>query len=81
MPRSSRRRADRSYIAHLLCFFRALAVGLQGRYQEAEGIARADLPPEEATANVAYLRDMLSGKRDWKKLGRTGAVAAVANGS
>src|SRR5207302_531533 len=27
VPRSSRRRADRSYIAHLLCFFRALAVG------------------------------------------------------
>jgi Flp pilus assembly protein TadD len=59
----------------------ALVVGLQGRYQEAEAIARADLPPEQAAANVAYLREMLSGKRDWKKLNRTGAVAAVSNGS
>jgi Flp pilus assembly protein TadD len=38
----------------------ALVVGLQGRFDEAEGIARADLPPDQATANVAYLRQMLS---------------------
>jgi Flp pilus assembly protein TadD len=38
----------------------ALVVGLQGRFAEAEGIARADLPSEEAAANVAYLRQMLA---------------------
>jgi Flp pilus assembly protein TadD len=38
----------------------ALVVGLEGRFAEAEAIARADLPPEEAAANVAYLRQMLS---------------------
>jgi Flp pilus assembly protein TadD len=38
----------------------ALVVGLQGRFAEAESIARADLPAEEASANVAYLREMLS---------------------
>jgi Flp pilus assembly protein TadD len=38
----------------------ALVVGLQGRFAEAESIARADLPAEEASANVAYLRDMLA---------------------
>jgi Flp pilus assembly protein TadD len=38
----------------------ALVVGLQGRFAEAEEIARADLPPEEAAANVSYLRQMLS---------------------
>src|SRR6516225_262338 len=38
----------------------ALVVGLQGRFAEAETIARADLPPEEAAANAAYLRQMLS---------------------
>jgi Flp pilus assembly protein TadD len=38
----------------------ALVVGLQGRFAEAEAIARADLPPEEASANVAYLKQMLS---------------------
>jgi Flp pilus assembly protein TadD len=37
----------------------ALVVGLQGRFQEAEQIASADLPPEQAAANVAYLRQML----------------------
>src|ERR1700733_14767771 len=38
----------------------ALVVGLQGRFAEAEAIARADLPPDEASANVAYLRQMLA---------------------
>ena len=39
----------------------ALVVGLQGRFSEAETIAKADLPPDEAAANVAYLREMLKG--------------------
>src|SRR5262249_31144077 len=30
----------------------ALVIGLQGRFPEAEEIARADLPPDEAAANV-----------------------------
>jgi Flp pilus assembly protein TadD len=38
----------------------ALVVGLQGRFEEAENIARADLAPEEAAANIAYLRQLLS---------------------
>jgi Flp pilus assembly protein TadD len=38
----------------------ALAVGLQGRTAEAEHIARDDLPPEQAEANVAALKDMLN---------------------
>jgi Flp pilus assembly protein TadD len=40
----------------------ALSVGLQGRFAEAETIARADLPPDEAAANVAYLKQMLARK-------------------
>jgi Flp pilus assembly protein TadD len=39
-----------------------LVVGLQGRFSEAESIVKADLPPEEAAANVAYLKEMLSRK-------------------
>lgn len=39
-----------------------LVVGLQGRFAEAETIVRADLPPDEAAANVAYLKQMLSNK-------------------
>jgi Flp pilus assembly protein TadD len=45
----------------------ALVVGLQGRFAEAESIARSDLPPEEAAANVAYLKQMMSEHNDLKK--------------
>ncbi len=40
----------------------ALVVGLQGRFAEAESIAKADLSSDQAAANVAYLRDMLRRK-------------------
>jgi len=48
----------------------ALVIGLQGRFVEAEKIARADLPEDEAAANVSYLRQMISQQNEWKKLGR-----------
>jgi Flp pilus assembly protein TadD len=48
----------------------ALVVGLRGRFEEAEKIARSDLPENEAAANVNYLRQMLAQQRDWKKMGR-----------
>jgi len=40
----------------------AMVVGLQGRTAEAETIAKADLPPAEAAANVANLKRLLSRK-------------------
>jgi Flp pilus assembly protein TadD len=40
----------------------ALSVGLQGRSAEAEKIVRADLPPAEAAANVAQLKQLLARK-------------------
>jgi Flp pilus assembly protein TadD len=45
----------------------ALVVGLQGRFAEAEQIASADLPPDQAAANVAYLRQMLARRIDAPK--------------
>jgi len=39
-----------------------LVVGLQGRFAEAETIVKGDLPPDEAAANVAYLKEMLNRK-------------------
>jgi Flp pilus assembly protein TadD len=45
----------------------ALVVGLEGRFAEAERIASADLPPDEAAANIAYLRQMLSKQSAWNK--------------
>jgi len=41
----------------------ALVIGLQGRFAEAEAIVRADLPPDEAADNVAYLKQMLSQQK------------------
>jgi Flp pilus assembly protein TadD len=42
----------------------ALVVGLQGRLAEAESLAKADRPPEEAAANVAQLKRLLSRKNN-----------------
>ena len=47
----------------------ALVVGLEGRFAEAEQIARADLPPDEAAANVAYLKQVLAQRGQWTKKG------------
>jgi Flp pilus assembly protein TadD len=52
----------------------ALVIGLQGRYSEAETLARGDLSPEEASANVAYLRQMIEQERG--RANRKGAPSA-----
>lgn len=52
-----------------------LVVGLQGRFAEAETIVKADLPPEEAASNVAYLREMLN-RKDGPRLGAGGMADA-----
>jgi Flp pilus assembly protein TadD len=54
----------------------ALVVGLQGRFAEAETIVKADLPPDEAAANVAYLKDMLS-KDAPRNVGKRMPMAAL----
>ncbi len=46
----------------------ALVVGLQGRFEEAERIASAELSPADAQANVQYLRQMLSQQNAWNLL-------------
>jgi Flp pilus assembly protein TadD len=46
----------------------ALVVGLQGRFQEAENIARQELTAEQAEANMTYLKAMLAQENSWKKL-------------
>ena len=56
----------------------ALVVGLQGRFAEAETIAKGDLPADEATANVAYLREMLSRKDGTRPPGGKATVPVAA---
>ncbi len=48
----------------------ALVVGLQGRFEEAKTIVKADLPPQQVEQNIAYLRQMLSQPDPWKKLSK-----------
>jgi len=63
----------------------ALVVGLQGRFGEAEEIARADLPAEEAASNVAVLKEMLTqaksadktGTKPGKKIGNIAAATGT----
>src|SRR6266403_1520768 len=55
----------------------ALVVGLQGRFAEAEAIVTADLPPDEAAANVAYLKQVLSRKDNPRPGAGTMPVASL----
>jgi Flp pilus assembly protein TadD len=55
-----------------------LVVGLQGRFAEAESIVKADLLDDEAAANVAYLKQMLSRKDNPRSGARTVPVAALS---
>ncbi|MBP0656484.1 hypothetical protein J8J20_21670, partial [Mycobacterium tuberculosis] len=56
----------------------ALALGLQGKFAEAEKIARADLPAAEADANMAYLKEMLVQANSWQAIRRADAAKATA---
>jgi len=53
----------------------ALVLGLEGKFEEAEHVAASDLPPEEAKANIAQLREMIGQQNPWKKLGQNKASA------
>ncbi len=48
----------------------ALVVGLQGRFAEAERIAVQELSPQQAQANLGYLRAMLSQQNSWQQLAK-----------
>ncbi|HEX2256862.1 MAG TPA: tetratricopeptide repeat protein [Afifellaceae bacterium] len=50
----------------------ALVLGLKGDFQEAEAVATSDLPPDQAKANMAYLRTMLNQQNTWKDLKPSG---------
>src|ERR1700722_3913457 len=55
-----------------------LVVGLQGRFAEAEAIVKADLPADEAAANVAYLKEMLN-RKDGPRAGNAAMPVATLN--
>jgi Flp pilus assembly protein TadD len=59
----------------------ALVLGLQGKFDEAEGVYRRDLSPAEASANVAYLKQSVTQQNSWAAIrsldgrGKTQSVA------
>jgi Flp pilus assembly protein TadD len=55
-----------------------LVVGLQGRFAEAESIVKADLPADQAAANVAYLKQMLSRKDNPRSGAGTVPIASLS---
>lgn len=57
----------------------AMVVGLQGKAAEAESIAKADLPPDEAAANVANLKRLLTRNENARAEARKLPAAAAAN--
>ncbi len=57
----------------------ALVVGLQGNFQEAENIARGELPAAEAQENIAFLREMLSQQGAWNLLKNTDEPQQATN--
>ncbi len=50
----------------------ALVLGLKGRFKEAETVATKDLPPEQAKANITFLRKMLSQQNTWSDIKQSG---------
>jgi Flp pilus assembly protein TadD len=45
----------------------ALALGVQGKFEEAERLSRTDLPPDVAVSNVAYMRSLLAESRRYSQ--------------
>lgn len=54
----------------------ALVLGLQGKFADAEAVARQDLSPDEAAANTAALRAFVAQPNSWKALKTADARAA-----
>ena len=50
----------------------AVVLALKGNFKEAEVLATRDLSPDQAKANMAYLKDMLNQQNTWKDLQKNG---------
>ncbi|MGL5115643.1 MAG: tetratricopeptide repeat protein [Beijerinckiaceae bacterium] len=46
----------------------ALVLALQGKFQESERAASQDMSPQDAAANIAYVRSMTAQNNSWKQL-------------
>ncbi len=46
----------------------AMVLALEGKFQESEEVARRDLSPDDAAANVAYVRSMVTQANSWQQI-------------
>lgn len=46
----------------------ALVLALQGKFREAEDISRRDLSPEDASANVEQIKQMIAQSNTWREI-------------
>ncbi len=51
----------------------ALVLALQGNFKEAEEIQLKDMPPDQAAANVATIRQMIAQSNTWRDIERQGS--------
>jgi hypothetical protein len=49
----------------------ALVLALEGKFASAEEVARRDLDPKDASANVAAIRRMIAQSNTWKQIQRS----------
>ncbi|SON54408.1 bacteriophage N4 receptor, outer membrane subunit [Hartmannibacter diazotrophicus] len=46
----------------------ALVLGLEGKFSEAEAVARNEINPDQAAANISYLKAMMAQADRWKEI-------------
>ncbi len=54
----------------------ALVLALEGKFQQSEQVAARDLPPAQAAANVAAIRQMIAQSDTWKNIQQAAPRAA-----
>jgi Tfp pilus assembly protein PilF len=59
----------------------ALVLALQGKFTEAEMISARDVSPEQAAANVATIRQMISQSNAWREIQKGDPQTAPATGA
>jgi Flp pilus assembly protein TadD len=58
----------------------ALVLGLQGKFGEAEGVLRQDMPPQEAAQTLASIKRMVAQPNSWKALRQQADVKRPVDG-
>jgi Flp pilus assembly protein TadD len=52
---------------------------LEGKFPEAEQVARADQSPDDAAASVAAIRSMIATSPTWRAVRKPGPLARAAS--